>query len=136
MRPGVVDFQIAPLVLISQRENSHPRMQPSRNIAVHIYRNFAAPPLRLRHASQSDEVVLIQTSHGFTPPKLNRPDHVVFDSHSRISNSKCWSSLLPAACSRLRIARATLPDFPITRPISSSATSSSITVSSPSGTSS
>jgi hypothetical protein len=58
MRPGVVDFQFAPTLIFRQRKNSHPRMQPSRNIAVYFRGNFAAPPLRLRHSRKRNKVVV------------------------------------------------------------------------------
>jgi hypothetical protein len=32
-------------------------MQPLRDIAMHLDRNFTAPPLRLGHAGESDELV-------------------------------------------------------------------------------
>jgi hypothetical protein len=58
VRPSVFDFQFTPAAIFRQRENSQSNLQPAREIAVYLDGNFAAPPLRLRHPRERDEVVV------------------------------------------------------------------------------
>src|SRR5215813_2738147 len=133
-------------------------MQPIRNVTVDFDCNLAVPALSFNHSGQSDELFGLQIHRGFTlinadSKYLNRITEItcsfeVFNPcksakirgepkfYSRISNSYRRPALSPAARNTFRIARAILPDLPITRPMSSSATSSSTTNSSPSSTSS
>src|ERR1700722_16040338 len=131
MRPEIFNFYFEALVQFCKRPQLHVLTKAIRNIGVQIDGYFAAASLGLYDDCQGDPFVarvrcphfrlLIEVARQYSAPH-----------YSMISSAERLSSFDPAALSRLRKSRATRPERPITLPKSVSASSSSMTVSSPS----
>ena len=58
MRPGILYYQLPPLVVLIESKHAAPVREASSGRGVQFRRHLAAPPLGANHARETDEFVL------------------------------------------------------------------------------